>query len=281
MRPHVEIIGSGQNQTTISGSRSGGASASGSLIVGADGTLLKDLKIINDVNEHRGLGVYFDHCNASMKKVILHQNGSPSAAYGIYIQNSTVSLNSVDILMSLSTTTSSYGLYISQMSEVDAQEIAINIIATDGINKGLRIADTSKFHSNYIAIDVHGNGSEDNTAIFIHNSRAKISSADIDVYDGSVRNYGIHLNATSKSFLSDSDILVANNSNKAYSQAADSSSIINNSTLSGGIAVQNDDVTPIDLDIIASTLTGLVVNGINCIRCVDGSGAELGSDCKP
>lgn len=284
MKPHVNILGSGREQTTITGSRSSDVAnnnADGSLIIGAEGTSLKALTIINstNINNDNSACISFMNSNASIEDANIRLYSTSSEIRAILAKNSTVALNNIEIIVD-NGSSYAYGL-VGETSIIDAQNLTI-IVLPDGdkTTSGIRLVDDSELHSRVLSITISGTGSLDHYGVFISNSNAVISSASIEISNGSSHNYGIYLNSTSECNLSDSNMSAYDFESTAYRQSGTSSSIIDNCTLSGGqwaaYNSANDNIHHID--IINSEISGDTLNS-NCIRCFDPDNNLLNSIC--
>ncbi len=290
MKSHVGILGSGENQTTITGSRSTNSADQfddGSLIVGTDNASLKSLTILNSTNvsDDNSSCIFFQNSTASIEDVHIRLYSISDYTHGILSNNSTVTLKNVEIIVD-NGTAHSYGILADNSSIIEDQDLTIIDSPDAGIAHAISIVGNSELHSRNLSVTVSGSGTQ-HKGVYIQASTAVIISANIDISGGDRSNFGITLYNISKCKLSESTVSTGSIpapggwlSSAAFVKDFGDTAIINNSTLTAAQFATYNFIngTPHYIDIIDSELEGGAWNS-DCIRC-SRNGMALNGSCE-
>ena len=110
MKPYVDIVGSGENVTKLTGAISTGGAESSAIISGASYCALSSLALENTGGGYHSIALHNNNASLSVMNLTAKASGGTSNNFGIYNYNSSPKMTNVTVTAS-GGTTSNHGVY--------------------------------------------------------------------------------------------------------------------------------------------------------------------------
>ncbi len=185
MQEYVDIAGSGENVTTLTGAVStdvgDGTSA---IVIGANNAALRDLNIENTGGSDYSIGVYNNAASPELANVNISASGGPRS-YGIRNKNSSPRMTNITV--STSGSMSSYGVNNTSSSPKMTNVTVSAIGVVSAFTIGVHNTSSSPDMTNVIA---SASGGTNNYGVYNNNSSPDITSLTTSA-SGGTNNYGL------------------------------------------------------------------------------------------
>jgi hypothetical protein len=306
MKPWVDITGSGENVTKLTGAISSGYDGSGSAIVkSAARTVLSDLTVVNTGGGEYSVGIYtrqVDYNTTKLNRITVEASGGKYNRGIINEFHSSIQMNQI-------TATARGGTRSYAIFNTDSASPSMTQVRATATNATINIGVFNDHFSSPSMIEVNVYARRGDTAYGIRNvnSTPKMTQVTVKAYEATTSNYGVYNFGSSPTMVQvtatategthnygvynyhSSPVMsqvraTASGGNDCYGiyNENNSSTIIRRSTLSGcvrGIFLDVDGITVISQSTIKY---GVWSSGgvLRCVACDDGNGNALDAQCQ-
>jgi len=246
MKPYVDIVGSGENITKLTGAISTDSEPTSAIILGANNSTLSSLTVENTGEGDYSIALYNNFTSPKVSNVTTTASGAGSVKYGVYNSNySSPTMTSVTVTASGGG--GSFGVYNSYSSPAMTD---VTVTAVAGSSYGVYNESSSPTMTKVTAT------ASGPSSYGIYNASSSPTMTDVTATASGASSYGI-ANSSSSPII------------RRSTMKGDNSSLYTG----GGTATVSQ-----------STLIGradVVDTGTNkCVACDNGSGTALGANCQ-
>ena len=196
MQEYVDIEGSGENTTVITGTVSNGASpASVGVVNGADHAELRFLTVSNTGQTGYTAAILNNGKSPRITHVTAAVSGAASENYGVF-NTSSASPMMTDVTVSASGAGTSIGV-LNDNSSPKMRNVSISVTGTGLANLGVENASSSAPEMTNVSVSTTAPGGTNNFAIFNDGSTPGMNDVIVNVSGGSGLNYGVNNNSSS------------------------------------------------------------------------------------
>jgi hypothetical protein len=302
MKEYVDIVGSGENATKLTGAISTGAwDESSAIISGANNSILSSLTVENTGGSTLYVALYNSNASPTVSNIILKASGgttnlgilnfssSPTmrgvtvkasgGANNDCIQNVNSSPTMTDVTVTASGGTNTQGVYNDASSSPTMTGVTIK--ASGGTTSNIGVGNYSSSSLTMTNVSVVASGGTTNTGV--ENSYSSLTMTGVSVTaSGGTYNTGVAIDHSSVT-MTHISATASGGTNSIGVYNSSSSSQIRRSTMDGGTSsLFTYDATA---TVSQSTLMGAAGfggSGTNkCVACDNGSGTALDATCQP